>query len=73
LDQHTDALYHFDSHMDDAAMTGTGTRRWWALCAMVLAVLTVSLDVTVLTVARDDGWEASPSRRRQPGMPVSFG
>ncbi len=54
-------------------MTGTVTRRWWALGAMVLAELTVTLDVTVLTVARDDGWEASPSRRRQPGMPVSFG
>jgi hypothetical protein len=44
--------------MDDAAMTGTVTRRWWALGATVLAVLTVTLDVTVLTVARDDGWEA---------------
>ena len=32
-------------------MTGAVTRRWWALGAMVLAVLTVTLDVTVLTVA----------------------
>ena len=32
-------------------MTGTGTRRWWALGAMVLAVFAVTLDVTVLTVA----------------------
>ena len=44
-----------------------------ALGASVLAELTVTLDVTVLTVARDDGWEASPSRRRQPGTLVSFG
>lgn len=29
----------------------TGTRRWWALGAIVLAVLAVTLDVTVLTVA----------------------
>ena len=29
----------------------TGTRRWWALGAMVLAVLAITLDVTVLTVA----------------------
>lgn len=29
----------------------TGSRRWWALGAMVLAVLAVTLDVTVLTVA----------------------
>ena len=32
-------------------MTGPGTRRWWALGAMVLAVFAVTLDVTVLTVA----------------------
>jgi DHA2 family multidrug resistance protein-like MFS transporter len=32
-------------------MTGAVTRRWWALGAMVLAVLTVTLDITVLTVA----------------------
>jgi DHA2 family multidrug resistance protein-like MFS transporter len=32
-------------------MTRTGTRRWWALGAMVLAVFAVTLDVTVLTVA----------------------
>ncbi len=32
-------------------MTGTGTRRWWAAGAMVLAVFAVTLDVTVLTVA----------------------
>ena len=32
-------------------MTGAVTRRWWALGAMALAVLTVTLDVTVLTVA----------------------
>ena len=32
-------------------MTGPGTRRWWALAAMVLAVFAVTLDVTVLTVA----------------------
>jgi MFS transporter, DHA2 family, multidrug resistance protein len=32
-------------------MTRTGTRRWLALGAMVLAVFAVTLDVTVLTVA----------------------
>ncbi len=32
-------------------MTGTGARRWWALGAIVLAVLAITLDVTVLTVA----------------------
>ncbi len=32
-------------------MTGAGARRWWALSAIVLAVLAVTLDVTVLTVA----------------------
>jgi len=32
-------------------MGGMGTRRWWALGAMVLAVFAVTLDVTVLTVA----------------------
>ncbi len=32
-------------------MARTGTRRWWALAAMVFAVLAVTLDVTVLTVA----------------------
>jgi MFS family permease len=44
-------LEHLDSQLDNAAMTGAVTRRWWALGAMVLAVLTVTLDVTVLTVA----------------------
>jgi hypothetical protein len=29
----------------------TGARRWWALGAIVLAVLAITLDVTVLTVA----------------------
>jgi EmrB/QacA subfamily drug resistance transporter len=32
-------------------MTGAGARRWWALGAIVLAVLAITLDVTVLTVA----------------------
>jgi len=32
-------------------MTPTGTRRWWALGAISLAVLAITLDVTVLTVA----------------------
>ena len=32
-------------------MTGLGTRRWWALAAMSLAVLAITLDVTVLSVA----------------------
>jgi MFS transporter, DHA2 family, multidrug resistance protein len=32
-------------------MTETGRRRWWALGAMSLAVLAITLDVTVLTVA----------------------
>ncbi len=32
-------------------MAGTGTRRWWAAGAMVVAVFAVTLDVTVLTVA----------------------
>jgi MFS family permease len=29
----------------------TGTRRWWALGAIILGVLAVVLDVTVLSVA----------------------
>lgn len=33
------------------APTGTGARRWWALGAVVLAVLAVGLDLTVLSVA----------------------
>lgn len=32
-------------------MTDTAPRRWWAMAALSLAVLAVSLDVTVLTVA----------------------
>jgi EmrB/QacA subfamily drug resistance transporter len=32
-------------------MSPAGTRRWWALGAITLAVLAVTLDVTVLTVA----------------------
>jgi DHA2 family multidrug resistance protein-like MFS transporter len=32
-------------------MTQSGTRRWWALAAISVAVLAVTLDVTVLTVA----------------------
>ncbi len=32
-------------------MNGVGSRRWWALAAIVLAVLAITLDVTVLTVA----------------------
>lgn len=32
-------------------MTGAGPRRWWALGAISLAVLTITLDVTVLNVA----------------------
>ena len=32
-------------------MTRAGARRWWALGAIVLAVLAITLDVTVLTVA----------------------
>ena len=32
-------------------MNASGTRRWWALAAISVAVLTVTLDVTVLTVA----------------------
>src|ERR1035441_8165073 len=35
----------------EVAMTGAGARRWWALGAIVLAVLAVTRDVTVLTVA----------------------
>ena len=31
--------------------TSPGTRRWWALGAITLAVLAITLDVTVLTVA----------------------
>jgi MFS transporter, DHA2 family, multidrug resistance protein len=32
-------------------MTNNGSRRWWALGAITLAILAVTLDVTVLTVA----------------------
>ncbi len=32
-------------------MVGLGARRWWALAALVLGVLTVGLDATVLNVA----------------------
>jgi MFS family permease len=32
-------------------MVGLGVRRWWALAALVLGVLTVGLDATVLNVA----------------------
>src|SRR5271157_3535285 len=32
-------------------MAATGARRWWALGAITLAVLAITLDVTVLTVA----------------------
>jgi len=32
-------------------MDGLGTRRWWALGALMLAVLAVGLDGTVLSVA----------------------
>ncbi len=32
-------------------MTDAGRRRWWALGAMSLAILTISLDATVLTLA----------------------
>ncbi len=32
-------------------MIRLGSRRWWALAALVLSVLTVSLDATVLNVA----------------------
>src|SRR5664280_2423738 len=37
--------------LQEVAMTGAGARRWWALGAIVLAVLAITLDVTVLTVA----------------------
>jgi DHA2 family multidrug resistance protein-like MFS transporter len=33
------------------AMNNTATRRWWAMGALTLAVLAISLDVTVLSVA----------------------
>src|SRR5213082_2606382 len=32
-------------------MTGTGSRRWWALGALMLSVLAVGLDGTILSVA----------------------
>jgi DHA2 family multidrug resistance protein-like MFS transporter len=32
-------------------MSGTGSRRWWVLGAIVLAMLAIGLDVTVLSVA----------------------
>jgi hypothetical protein len=34
-----------------AAMRGLGAGRWWALGAVALAVLTLGLDTTVLSVA----------------------
>jgi len=37
--------------MNTITNTTIGTRRWWALGALTLAVLAVSLDVTVLSVA----------------------
>jgi DHA2 family multidrug resistance protein-like MFS transporter len=37
--------------MDTVMTTRTGTRRWWALGALVLAVLAVGLDGTILSVA----------------------
>lgn len=37
--------------MNDPVMTDLGTRRWWALGAVSLAVLAVGLDGTVLSVA----------------------
>src|SRR5487761_2435671 len=44
-------MSHADVIVTEVTMTGPGTRRWWALGAVVLAVFAVPLDVTVLTVA----------------------
>jgi EmrB/QacA subfamily drug resistance transporter len=44
-------LYDSDYHLTEDVMTISGRRRWWALFALVPAVLAVGLDVTVLSVA----------------------
>ena len=51
-----------------APALGVGARRWWALGAVMLAVLAVGLDATVLSVAIPTLATHMESRSAAPGV-----